>query len=351
MSELLQISERLEVDNVHYYDSSTGDLITSTSSLVDAVFEGQTHRFLLPIPGFVRRLANPLRLARRLVRSDKSNVVVNAARDGLVILYLGCMYFYDLKSRNLSETGRMRQCRNVLHGGVAVTDKGLYFGEYGTNASRDAVPVWRSVDDGRSWKVIYEFSAGTIKHIHGIYPDPYSTSLWIPTGDFKNECYVVEVKDPDFNDVVFYGDGEQEWRSVSMMFEKTRILWAMDTQLGTAYLQVFDRQSGTITQGRAFPGPVWYTKLLTDGITLLQSTVEQGSGLTSDCAHLYASRDLENWTDLLQFKKDILPEGLFKYGVIAFAEGPQSSKNFMIFGEALKRFDGLALRVSIRNLP
>ena len=73
--------------------------------------------------------------------------------------------------------------------------------------------------------------------------------------------------------------------------------------------------------------------MLEDGYTLLQSTVEKGFGLTSDHAHLFLSQDNHDWFDIAQFKKDCLPEKYFKYGVIAFADGPQKSEDFVIFGK------------------
>jgi hypothetical protein len=37
----------------------------------------------------------------------------------------------------------------------------------------------------------------------------------------------------------------------------------------------------------------------------------------------------------------------FKFGVLAFADGPQSSKEFVLFGEALKGLDGRSLIVGL----
>ena len=37
----------------------------------------------------------------------------------------------------------------------------------------------------------------------------------------------------------------------------------------------------------------------------------------------------------------------FKFGVVAFADGPQNSDDFVLFGEALQGMDGRVIRASI----
>ena len=37
----------------------------------------------------------------------------------------------------------------------------------------------------------------------------------------------------------------------------------------------------------------------------------------------------------------------FKFGVVAFAEGKQTYKDFALFGEGLDNFDGMAIRASL----
>ncbi|MEM9605536.1 MAG: hypothetical protein AAGA11_21945 [Pseudomonadota bacterium] len=331
---------RYAVDEIaHYYDSSTGDLIASTGNVFRAELQGRTYRFTVPLH-MKYGLARRVRLSRRLLRLDKSNAVFNHARDGIVVLYRGLIYFFDLNTEQLREVGRLKQCRNVLHCGIAVTSEHIVLGEYGVNPERDAVPVWQSSDDGRSWSVVHEFEAGAIRHIHGIYTDPHSDSLWIPTGDFSGECYVFEVRDSAFNEVVRHGNGEQRWRPVSMFFDPDKIVWAMDSELQTSCLQVFDRASGELQEMRGFEGPVWFSKRFEDGSAVLQTTVEVGEGVKSNCSHLHYSEDLINWVEVARYPKDRWPMPYFKSGVIAFAAGPQTRDDFVFFGEALSGIDG-----------
>jgi len=48
---------------------------------------------------------------------------------------------------------------------------------------------------------------------------------------------------------------------------------------------------------------------------------------------------LERWQEIAKFKHDGLPIPVFKYGVIAFADGEQTANEFYIHAEALKGMD------------
>ena len=96
-----------------------------------------------------------------------------------------------------------------------------------------------------------------------------------------------------------------------------------------------------------FPGPVWYTKWTTDGVYMAATTTEIGPGVNDDWARVMVSSDLENWEEAGRFRHDGLPRRWFKFGVVGFADGPQSSQGFYIFGEALRRFDGKAAFCSL----
>lgn len=342
----LELTKTTTDEVAHYYDNLTGNSITSKGNRFRAILNNNEFRFIIPLAP-PKRVAGLFRIGRRALRLDKSNAVFNHSRDGIIVLYQGKIFFFDLQSRLLRMVGQLKQCRNVLHCGISVTEDSIVFGEYGANPNRDAVPVWRSTDDGRTWQVVYEFPAGSIKHVHGVYCDPYSNSLWIPTGDFSGECYLFEVRDRNFQSIVRHGDGEQRWRAVNIFFDPDRIVWAMDSQLQESRLQVFDRATGNLDELRGFEGPVWYSKRFTDGSAVLQTTVEIGDGVKSSYAHVFFSEDLVHWTEVARFRKDLWPKRYFKSGVIAFADGPQTRDDFVMFGEALRGMDGTVFQARI----
>lgn len=345
----LKFDEFKRSEIIHLFEPDASMLVESTANKVTITDGNDTTQFSIPVSSIGRRLLKTMRLTRRALRLDKSNVVLSRDRDAAIVVYQSGIYRYDRKGATVRQVGKLEMCRNVPHGGVCVAPNGyIYIGEYGSNPRREPVPIWCSKDGGKSWSVIYKFAANTIRHVHGVFFDPVSAKLWIPTGDYADECYLFSA-DLNFSTVERHGDGSQRWRHVSCFFEQDHIVWGMDSQLETSYLQTFDRDSGTLTQGCAFPGPVWYSKRLMDGYYLLQTTCETGPGVKTDYAHIFMSKDAQNWVEAARYKKDALSKKYFKYGILAFADGEQSSAAFAVHGEALKRLDGKAMIASLQN--
>lgn len=287
------------------------------------------------------------RLARRALRLDKCNVA--PVGEHAVIVRQGVVYHYDSKARELRSTLKLRQCRNVLHQSITVVgDDDVFFGEYGRNKDRGPVPVYRSRDGGRSWATIYEFAAGTIKHVHGCYWDRFDRKLWVLTGDFENECHIL-IADVDFKNVETIGDGGQTYRACNVFFERDAVHWIMDSQLEPSHHIRFDRATKQITRLDVFPGPVWYIKRLVDGYYLAATAQEIGPGVRDTYSHLMVSSDLKSWDSVHRFEHDGWPKRYFKFGVIGFADGPQASDRFYIFGEAIKGMDGKIARCRLAS--
>jgi hypothetical protein len=339
----LLIKKKLKREIIHYASDSL-----SISSLYNKIFitkDGHDTYLLLPRDGW-KSIFSLTRLSRRALRLDKCNVI--PVKDDLVVIRQGQVYYYDSIIRRLSPTLKLRNCRNILHQSMLVTDKGeLFFGEYGNNASRKEVPVYRSQDWGRTWEVIFTFPAGKIKHVHGCFWDPYELKIWVFTGDFAGECHALCV-DTDFKQIEWIGNGQQDYRMCNAFFEDDSIHWIMDSQSEESYHVRMDRSTRQIKKISRFPGPVWYIKKLTDGFYLAATAQEIGPGVLDNYAHVLVSKDLSHWEDILQFKHDGFPKRFFKFGVIGFADGPQTSQGFYMFGEALQNMDGKSALCQIK---
>ena len=338
----------LKCEIVHYYEPKINAIIKSTGRHFTVSLGRNSWNFSLPLslPLIILSL---VRISRRFFRLDKSNAVFTHDKNAVVVVYRGRIFRFCLTDNSVRLVGKLKNCRNVLHGGIAVSSEGIYLGEYGDNSSRDSVDIIHSSDGGSSWGPIYTFPAGSIKHIHGVYIDPYTDRLWIPTGDFEGECFLISAN-YSFTDVIHHGDGSQKWRAVGLLFNEKEIVWGMDSPIKISSLQVFDRKEGTLTEGITFPGPVWYVKQLTDGLSLLQTSVEIGPGVLSNSSYIYVSTNLVEWECIASFKKDFLAMPYFKWGVVGFADGEQSSQDFVIFGEALKGIDGAAFSVNLNTI-
>jgi hypothetical protein len=331
----LSIKESLNREIIHYADDYL--CVSSTHNRVFIRQSGQETMIQLPGDGW-KTVFGTFRLGRRAFRLDKCNVI--PVDKNLVIIRQGLVYHYDTKVQCLTPTLKLKNCRNVLHQSILVTENSdIYFGEYGNNASRAAVPVYRSQDGGKSWHIIFKFPAGTIKHVHGCYWDPFEQKIWVFTGDFAGECHLL-CADQDFNQLEWVGDGQQVYRTCNAFFEPDSIHWIMDSQLEDSYHIRMDRKTRQVEKVSLFPGPVWYIKKLSDGCYLAATAQEIGPGVHDRYSHIMLSRDLTRWEDVFKVSHDGLPKRFFKFGVIGFADGSQSSQGFYMFAEALTRMDG-----------
>ncbi len=335
-----------DAEVIHYFNSETDDMVYSRGRKFFARLSGHTTRIEIDLP-FTKRLVCNFRLGRRLLRLDKGNAIIVDDGRGVMILYQGWIYYYDIVAQVLERVHKIRVGRNALHCGVLNVDgQNIYFGEYFSNPDSGPVCIHHSQDGGRSWHEIYRYNSGSIRHIHGIFQDPYTDKIWVATGDHDGQCHLA-VTDPDFSNVDFLGDGTQKWRAVSLLFTKDAVTWGMDSPLDAVHVMRLDKKSGALTAGQSLPGSVWYAKSLTDGVCLMQTSVERGPSITSQYARLYASRDLEHWQEIAAYKKDALAYRYFKNGVIAFADGPQTSKRFVFHAEALRGIDGRSYFASL----
>jgi hypothetical protein len=104
---------------------------------------------------------------------------------------------------------RQELARSSWHARGAIGERGgvLMFAEYPDNTSKYKVEdggelgpedeallssrVYRSIDDGETWSVVFEKDWREIRHFHTMVPDPYETGVWwLSSGDRHKECRV-----------------------------------------------------------------------------------------------------------------------------------------------------------------
>ena len=344
-NQILTLTRKLDASIIHFWDVTSGDMISSKRNIFRIIINGIEHNFKLPIP-WKRQGFGISRLSARLGRIDKGNAVFSPDRSAVIVLYFGGIYRIDLETKCVSRVGELENCRNVLHQGIAIGHDSILIGEYCTNFDFKSVKVWRSNDQGRSFHVVHEFPAKSIFHTHGVYLDPFTEDFWIPTGDFEGQCHLYRAN-PDFSKIEKIGDGSQKYRAVSLMFSQERVSWGMDSPLETSRIISINRQDFSMRQGQVFDAPVWFTKRLEDGLMLLQTTVEPGRAVQTSWAEVFASLDGNKWISVFRAKKDVWPMRLFKFGNIGFADGPQTSERFALFSEALEGIDGQAFEARL----
>ena len=238
----------------------------------------------------------------------------------------------------------------VLHGSICEDEEGwTYFGEYFMNKARQPVRIWRISKDLLEWEIAYQSDSGMIRHVHGIYRDPFHENvMWVTVGDFTGECYLLRTDDR-FRHIERYGDGSQIWRAVNLFFTRDHVSWLTDSNLEPNHACRMTRKDGSLTIGQSIDSPAWYGCTLEGGKWHMAfTTVERGPAVLTDTSSILVSQNAFRWQTVSGFKKDFLrPMQVFKYGVISCPSGDMQLESFYLSGEGLIGLDGKSIRARI----
>ena len=318
---------------VHHLDSQLA--ITSTGRTIKAYTTPDTcKKIRLPFK-FPRDLSLGIRYLERFLRADKCLAVPHG--DAIIIIRGGTVYLLKDKLETLGEI--KGDC--PLHASSSIGQSGsLYFGEYFMNPQREPVKIFKINHQTNKLSVAHSFAAGEIRHVHGIYRDPYLPNhLWITVGDNDGECYLYWTDD-EFVHLSRIGDGTQIWRAVGLLFTADKIIWGTDSPHQPNHFVALDRKTQKLEIRQPVDGTIWYAGKTNDGTFFASSSVEKGPGVTTNQARVYTSRDGIHWENKISFTKDCLPMPLFKWGTISFPSGSFPSNRIWISGEALQGLDG-----------
>ena len=284
------------------------------------------------------------RLAARAARADKCNVYVN--RHGQVLGIRGSTVYaiVDGEARSIGTING----DSVLHRGICEDDDGnMYFGEYFMNPGRVPVRIWRV---SRDWtcEIAYEFTDPKIRHVHGVFRDPYSPeSLWVTTGDYSGECYIMRTTD-GFRSLEKFGDGEQLYRAVTIFFTPTHVTWVTDSHIEQNYACRIDRETKELEQGQEIDASAWYGTTTSEGLFVAFTTVERGPAIKTNWSSMLVSDDGFHWSEVYRFKKDLYrPVRVFKFGVISCPSGVMPNDSVYLSGEGLVGIDGKSARMAL----
>ena len=284
----------------------------------------------------------------RVMRSDKCNLFVNSR--GNVLGIRGSRVYAFLPDQPPKVLFTIQgDC--VLHRSIAEDQNGwAYFGEYFMNPQRYPVHIWRVSPELDRWEIAYEFKANSIRHVHGIYLDPYEpATFWVTVGDFSGESHLL-CSDDTFKSVQQYGDGSQNWRAVNIFFTKDFICWLTDSNLEQNHAMRMNRKTGELEKGQEIDCSTWYGGSTHEDLHVAFTTVERGPAIHSNLSTVLISEDAFHWQEVFRFKKDFYrPVQLFKYGVISCPGGEMSLKELYLSGEGLVGLDGCSIQARIER--
>lgn len=261
-----------------------------------------------------KALAAKFRLAQRLLRFQVSNIIPLSETELFVTFDKSVGIVRDRKYQALKNL--VRPCR-VLRAACAVDGKGdIYFGEYLANTERGEMRIYRYPKGGDALEVAYTFPAGSIRHIHGVYYDKFSDSLFCLTGDREEECRIIRSGD-GFQTTETVGEGDETWRAVSILFDENSFYYGMDAEFRTNLIYKVDRRTLERKTLGEVNGTVFFSKRLGDDL-FFTTTAENAPSQKENVAALWHIGADEKCERIASYKKDLWHKSLFQFGTIHF---------------------------------
>jgi hypothetical protein len=321
---------------------------TKMATVYCSIDEGVTWQKFCCFPFILTRdIFSFSRLTSRIARTDKCNIYSNRYNH---VIGIRAGTVYRLEKLVCKEMFSLQgDC--ALPCGVGEDRQGnIYICEYFRNTQRTSVKIHRIYADVSSWEIAWEFSPGEIRHIHGIFQDPYDiNTLWVTTGDDDGECFFYKTTD-NFKTIERIGDGTQIWRAVTLLFTPTHLCWLTDSHSEQNYACSMSRNNQTIAKHQKIDCSAWYGTTTVENNFIMFTTVENGLGIKSNYSNVLLSQDGIHWTSIYAFKKDRWkPRRLFKNGIISCPRGKMSLKKLMLSGEGLIGFDGRSIMLEASN--
>lgn len=218
------------------------------------------------------------------------------------------------------------------------------FGEYRSNPERSPIGAY-SIDVK---KALYrKLKMRGIRHIHGIYQDPYTQQVWITTGDFDNEA-ALYCSDSEFKKVEKVLYGSQQTRAIKILFTEKHIYFGSDAPDEVNYIYRVHRETKEVEQLAQVGSSVFHGTQAGDWL-FFSTAIEPSKVNTTKYAEVWASPNGVEWKCILKMQKDFWSMKYFQYGQIFFPAGKGNNKNIW-FSPFATEGSNMSYKLSIEDV-
>jgi hypothetical protein len=169
-----------------------------------------------------------------------------------------------------------------------------------------------------NWDTVYTFPKGSICHIHRVVYDQYDDSILVCTGDRDQEVAVYKTKD-EFKTIKPIVQGQQEFRTTSLVPLKNCILYGTDNPKGENFVIAIDRKNNRTERVQKIPGPVLYGCRVGDYVCFATMVEKSNHEVTlwvgnekrfNLVAHFETQKSNQIWREVVGYSTVILPDGI-----------------------------------------
>ena len=262
---------------------------------------------------FMTRIKRSHRLLKRLFRVEIRNVLEIEERK-IAICTNRSMFHLDLDSFALTKVSDFPGPGPLRMG---FDGSRLLYGEYFTNRDRNPVNVWTSTDLGVSWHKLQTFT--DIRHVHGVFYDPYRNQFWMTSGDLDHESHLRCSSDLFSSYETIYS-GKQLYRIIELVFFKDHMIYGTDTPLDKNHIVRIDRDSNHLTKIESLPGSVFYLRKTNAGLFCTTAVEPSEVNHSREC-EVWFSQNGASWIKIASFTKDRWSELYFQFGRVHVSDG------------------------------
>ncbi|WP_417547468.1 hypothetical protein [Marinobacter segnicrescens] len=285
-------------------------LVARGSKLLRRLQEGRRLKlwYTLPVPWW-QRLAMQVPFAARALRLGVHHVA--EAQGKTVIVANKASYL--IEEGCVTPLGALQGSRPMA---LCAAEGHAFYGEYRSNPERTAVHVFGLDFESKVWTPVWKFEG--VRHVHGVFYDPFAKAFWVTTGD-SNEESAIWRTDDQFSSLNKVVGGSQQVRAVQLLFTENHVYFGSDAPDEPNHIYRMDRGGAKVERLCSVGGSVFYGCKV--GNHLVFSTAVEPSGVnTGREAEVWHSSDGEHWYRLLSFPKDRLSMKYFQYGQVLFPQ-------------------------------
>jgi len=170
--------------------------------------------------------------------------------DLLVVFGLKRIFVISIRKQKILREFKLSGSRPLV---ICKDEKYIYYGEYFSNKKRKPVRIfrWNPANDNIETHV----ELRGIRHIHGMFHDPYSNKIYLTTGDTNEESFIGYLESGTVKKLL---GGSQQTRVVTLLFDRNYIYFATDAPRETNYIYRMGRNSNKPEKLQRLGGTVFY---------------------------------------------------------------------------------------------
>ncbi|UZD64729.1 hypothetical protein [Marinobacter sp. AN1] len=263
-----------------------------------------------------QQLAMQVPFAARALRLGVHHVV--EAQGKTVIVANKASYLID--EGGITSLGELQGSRPMA---LCAAEGQVYYGEYRSNPERSAVHVFGLDVERKVWTPVWSFQG--VRHVHGVFYDPYAQAFWVTTGD-SNEESAIWRTDDEFSSLKKVVGGSQQVRAVQLLFTEDHVYFGSDAPDEPNHIYRMDRGGAKVERLCPVGGSVFYGCKVGNHL-VFSTAVEPSDVNTGKEAEVWHSSEGEHWNRLLCFPKDRLSMKYFQYGQVLFPQVSEGAGN------------------------